>query len=198
MKTRRSFLYLTTGCGISAGLIAAVWPLIDQANVGWAARATNDLVELDLAELMPGHQLTVHWRKVPVFVVRRTADMLRAMQEKDFVAQLSDANSQKRQQPKYATNWHRSIDPEYAVLVGVCTSCACVPTFFEEASPLSSAGGYVCPCCASRFDAAGRSYSGPAQYNLPVPPYRMTGKSRLLLGRNANDESFALESIERL
>jgi ubiquinol-cytochrome c reductase iron-sulfur subunit len=59
-------------------------------------------------------------------------------------------------------------------------------------------GGYACPCCASHFDPAGRAHAGPAQYNLPVPPYDIVKRSRLVIGRNASDALFTLQSIERM
>ena len=153
---------------------------------------------MDLTNLQPAEQRILHWHGFPVFLVKRTAAMLDAMQERSFVCQLIDPNSDKRQQPSYAKNWHRSIDPGYAVLVGVCTSCACVPAYFADVSPLTLAGGYLCPCCASHYDPAGRVYSGLAQHNLPVPPHEFAGPSRIVLGKNKTDERFSLQTIERI
>ena len=125
--------------------------------------------------------------------------MLDAMRETAFVARLIDADSQTRQQPSYAKNWHRSIDPDYAVLVGVCTHIGCVPTYYEKATPFSMAGGYICPCCAAHYDPAGRAHAGtPGQYNLAVPPYSFAGPSKILLGKNPPDEFFSLDQVERI
>ncbi len=124
--------------------------------------------------------------------------MLQSMQRQDFVARLIDADSTRRQQPVYAQNWHRSIDPAYAVLVGICTRCRCVPSYLAEAALDGMAGGYVCSCCASHYDAAGRAYSGIAQYNLAVPPYNIAGPSRILIGRNRAGGLFSLDSVERI
>jgi ubiquinol-cytochrome c reductase iron-sulfur subunit len=193
---RRSFLYATTAAAGAVGIAAAAWPFIDQMNPDAGVR--SDIVEVNLIDLRPAQQRVVHWHNVPVFVVRRTAEMLVAMQNEAFVARLVDPHSQRRQQPAYARNWHRSIDPAWAVLVGVCTRCACVPSYLAEASPLDMAGGYVCPCCASHYDPAGRAYSGPAQYNLPVPPFAIVEQSRILIGKNPSGEIFSLESIEQI
>jgi hypothetical protein len=72
-----------------------------------------------------------------------------------------------------------------------------VTTAAIPAEPTDVTGGYGCPCCASHFDPAGRAHAGPAQYNLPVSPYEVV-KSRLVIGRNASDALFTLESIERM
>jgi ubiquinol-cytochrome c reductase iron-sulfur subunit len=195
---RRGFLYGATAVMGAAGVVAAAWPFIDQMNPDAGVRAAGDVVDLTLAELRPTQQRVVHWHNLPIFVVSRTPGMLEAMQEKSFVGLLVDPQSEKRQQPAYAKNWHRSIDPAYAVLVGVCTYCACVPSYLAEASPPGLAGGYVCPCCAAHYDPAGRAHAEPAQYNLPVPPYAIVSQSKILIGKNMSGELFSLESIERL
>ncbi|HLN39528.1 MAG TPA: ubiquinol-cytochrome c reductase iron-sulfur subunit [Xanthobacteraceae bacterium] len=195
---RRGLLYAATAAVGIAGIAAAAWPLLDQMNPDARVRAAGDIVGVDLGGLEPAERRVLRWKNYPIFVVRRTAAMLKAMQETSFVATLVDPDSAKRQQPAYARNWHRSLDPAYAVLVGVCTACSCVPEYFAEASAINVAGGYICPCCASHYDPAGRAYSGPAQFNLPVPPYASAGASKILLGKNATDEMYSLETIERM
>ncbi len=192
---RRSFLYSATGAVAAVGVGVAAWPFIHQANPDAAVRAAGDVVEVYLFNLQPAEQRVLRWHGLPIFVVNRTAAMLAAMQDKAFVARLVDAQSEKRQQPAYARNWHRSIDPAYAVLVGVCTYCRCVPTYFADSPPLAVTGGYGCPCCASRFDPAGRAYYGPAQYNLPVPPHQI-GQGRIVIGKTGPRDPFSLESVE--
>jgi ubiquinol-cytochrome c reductase iron-sulfur subunit len=197
---RRSFLYATTTAVGTAGAAMATWPLIDQMNPDARVRAAGDVIEVDLTKLRPAEQRVVRWQNLPISVVRRTPTMLQAMQGKTFVTRLIDADSQARQQPSYAKNWYRSINPDYAVLVGVCTHIRCILTYYEKTSlPFSMAGGYVCPCCAAHYDPAGRAHAGtPAQYNLAVPPYSFTGPSKILLGKNASDEFFSLQSVERI
>jgi ubiquinol-cytochrome c reductase iron-sulfur subunit len=196
---RRSFLYATTAAAGAVGAATAAWPLIDQMNPDARVRAAGDLIEVDLAKLRPAEQRVVRWKNLPIFVVKRTPAMLQAMQAKTLVARLIDADSQARQQPSYAKNWHRSIDPDYAVLVGVCTYIGCIPTYFEKAMPFSMEGGYICPCCAAHYDPAGRALAGtPAQYNLAVPPYSFAGPSKIVLGKNTLDELFTIESVERI
>jgi ubiquinol-cytochrome c reductase iron-sulfur subunit len=195
---RRRFLYAATATVGAAGVIAAAWPLIDQMNPDARVRASGDIVDVDASALRLAEQRLVHWHNLPIVVVGRTPAMLDAMQEPAFVAKLFDADSQKRQQPAYARNWHRSIDPAFAVLVAVCTECRCVPTYFAEASALNAAGGYVCPCCASHYDPAGRAYSGITPYNLPVLPYTIDRQLRISIGRNPPDDFYSLDSIERI
>jgi ubiquinol-cytochrome c reductase iron-sulfur subunit len=196
--SRRTFLYVLTGTVGVAGVAAALWSLVDYMNPDAATRAASDLVTVDLTDLPPAAQRVVFWHRLPIFVAHRTTAMLDAMRNKAFATRLIDGDSQARQQPAYARNWHRSIDPRYAVLVGVCTACGCVTHLVAEATPDAVIGGYICPCCASRYDPAGRAHAGPARYNLPVPPYQLDARSRLTLGKNPPGELFTLDAVERI
>jgi ubiquinol-cytochrome c reductase iron-sulfur subunit len=194
---RRDMLLTATAAMGAAGIAAAAWPLIDQMNPDARVRAAGDIIEVNLDAVRPAQPVVLRWHELPIFVARRTAAMLAAMQEPRFVALLLDPNSEKRQQPSYARNWHRSIDPALAVLVGICTSCGCVPQYLTDASP-DFAGAYVCPCCATHYDPAGRAYLGRARYNLPVPPYSIAEKSRILIGKGAPGDPFSLKSVEQI
>lgn len=199
VTSRRGFLYGATAAMGAVGLAAATWPFIDQMNPDAAIRAIDDAIELYLANLQPGQRRIVQWQHLPIFVVRRTADMLKAMQKPTFVGRLLDPQSRRRQQPDYARNWHRSLEPAYAVLASVCTYCACVPLYrADEAAPPDPPGGYICPCCASHYDPAGRAYSGIAQFNLPVPPHAIVDRNRIVVGRNPPGAIFSFQSIERI
>src|ERR1700733_10945938 len=107
------------------------------------------------------------------------------------------------QQPSYARNWHRSIKPEYAVMVGICTHLGCLPSYFPTPSPTEPVanwpGGYFCPCHGSKYDLAGRVYTGvPAPYNLPVPPYHFPSEHILRIGENPQGATFTLSSVVQM
>src|SRR4051812_22351404 len=110
-------------------------------------------MEVDLTGLAAGALKVVRWKEFPIVVVHRTEPMLDALQRGEPAGRLTDPDSMKRQQPAYARNWHRSIDPNFAVLVGICTACACKPEFQAEPIAPDPPGSLVCPCCASHFDS---------------------------------------------
>src|SRR5262249_13180175 len=145
----------------------------------------DEVVEVALSRLRAARFSKIQWHNWPIFVTYRSADVLAAMQDPAHVHGLIDPSSKRRQQPPYAENWHRSIDPLYGVLVGIGTYCACVPHYVDNAPiPPDLPGGYLCPCCASHYDPAGRASSGVAQYNLPVPPYDIVAHAIIRIGRN--------------
>jgi ubiquinol-cytochrome c reductase iron-sulfur subunit len=142
-------------------------------------------VEADISKLGPGELLRVKWRGKPVWILRRTEKNLADLETLD--TKLADPASDMPQQPDYAKNPHRSRNPEIWVAVGICTHLGCSPTYRPEVAPedLGPAwvGGFYCACHGSRFDLAGRVYSGvPAPTNLVIPPYQFLDDNTVLVG----------------
>jgi ubiquinol-cytochrome c reductase iron-sulfur subunit len=201
--TRRDFLYIATATVGAVGAVAAAVPFIDQMNPDAATLAAGGPVDLDLSKVDPGQQILVRWRSRPIFVTHRTDKLLKELQSASLVARLSDPKSEVHQQPPYAQNWHRSVKPEYGVLVGICTHLGCIPMFFPQPSdsqPTSDwPGGYFCPCHGSKYDLAGRVFAGvPAPYNLPVPPYHFVNDHTIRIGENPKDVAWDFGSIRQI
>ena len=201
--TRRDFLYIATAAMGTVGVAATLVPLIDQMNPDASILAASGPIDLDLSKIQPGQQVVVRWRDRPIFVVNRTPQILQILQDPALLDQLSDPQSQQRQQPPYAANWHRSVKPEVGVLVGICTHLGCIPVF----DPLPNAtdpaanwlGGYFCPCHGSKYDLAGRVFRNvPAPYNLPVPPYYLVSDTTIRIGENPPGVDFDLGSVEQI
>jgi ubiquinol-cytochrome c reductase iron-sulfur subunit len=200
---RRDFLKLLTTAAAAVGVGAIVWPLIDSMNPAADVLAAGEPIDVDLGKLEPGQQIVVVWRGKPIFVVHRTPQALASLRSPQVLRLLSDPNSHVLQQPTYAENWHRSIKPEYAIMVGICTHLGCIPNYFPVPSatdPLPNwPGGYFCPCHGSKYDLAGRVWSGvPAPYNLPVPPYDLTTATTARIGQNPIGETFSLSTIVQI
>lgn len=183
---RRRFLTgATTVVGaVGAGFVAV--PFVVSFQPSERAKAIGAPVEQDISKLEPGGRLTVKWRGKPVWVVRRTDEQLESLDEVE--EKLRDPESRvESQQPSYAQNEHRAIKPEYLVVVGLCTHLGCSPTYRPDVAPndlgANWKGGFFCPCHGSRFDMAGRVYTGvPAPTNLVVPPYKYLSDSRIIIG----------------
>lgn len=201
--SRRDFLYIATAALGAVGAAAALVPLIHQMNPDASTLAAGGPVDVDVSKIGEGSQIMVRWRERPIWIYHRTAQALKTLQSPQDTALLSDPNSDRVQQPPYATNWHRSIKPEYGVLVGICTHLGCIPLFFPEASATQPVpnwpGGYFCPCHGSKYDGAGRVFSGvPAPYNLPVPPHRYLTDTTIRIGENPQDSTWNFDSILQL
>ena len=184
---RRQWLIATAGAGGAAAMAAAV-PFASTFAPSERAKATGAAVEVDISDIPPGGMRTVEWRGKPVWVVRRTPEMIEALKKNPDA--LADPASARDQQPDYARNGSRSIRPELFVAVGICTHLGCSPSAVGANSanpslPADWAGGYFCPCHGSTFDGAGRVFRNkPAPTNLEIPPHRYLSDTRLLIGED--------------
>ncbi len=183
--TRRQFLTVATAVTGGVGAVLALTPFVASFKPSARAQALGAPVEIDISKVEPGALLKVEWRGQPVWVLRRTPAMLAALKEDE--RELRDPNSTESNQPAYAQNEHRSIKPEYLVVVGSCTHLGCSPMPRFELAPTDLGadwkGGFYCPCHGSKFDLAGRVWKGvPAPLNLAVPPYRFVSDGTLLIG----------------
>ena len=202
-ETRRDFLELVAGSVGAVAVVAAGYVVVDTLNPAADVLAAGGPVDIDLSKVAPGQQVIVQWRGKPIFVINRTPPLLKELQDPKLVNQLADPTSGTNQQPPYVRNWHRSIKPEYAVLVGICTHLGCIPLFFPKPDPGNPApnwlGGYFCPCHGSKYDLAGRVYSGvPAPYNLPVPPYRFPDEKTVRIGEDPPGQNWDFSTIVQI
>jgi ubiquinol-cytochrome c reductase iron-sulfur subunit len=184
-KTRRNLVVATTVVGGAASLGAAV-PFVASMWPSERARAAGAPVEVDLSRIAPGELAVIEWRGKPVWVIRRTPEMLASLKAAE--PRLSDPRSKASEQPKYAENEYRSAKPEIMVMEGVCTHLGCSPQLkgADAKGEMGGdwVGGFYCPCHGSKFDLAGRVFRGaPAPTNLKVPPYTLS-ETKLVIGED--------------
>jgi ubiquinol-cytochrome c reductase iron-sulfur subunit len=185
-KTRRNLVVATSVVGGAAAAGAAV-PFVASMFPSERAKAAGAPVEVDLSRMQPGELQIIEWRGKPVWIIRRTKEMLDSL--KGVSGKLSDPASKSSAQPKYAENEYRSQKPEVMVMEGVCTHLGCSPQLKgPEAKGEMGAdwtGGFYCPCHGSKFDLAGRVFRGaPAPTNLTVPPYTFVSDNTLVIGED--------------
>ena len=186
---RRRFLTLTTTAVGAVGAGFAAVPFLASLAPSERAKALGAPVTIDISKLEPGQMVIAVWRRQPIWVVRRTPEMLASL--KEVSGALSDPDSEVNHQPDYIkkTGEARAIKPEYMVLRGICTHLGCSPKFRpDHPAPEIAAdwkGGFFCPCHGSKFDLSGRVYSGvPAPTNLIVPPHRYATDTTLVIGED--------------
>ena len=184
---KRQFLVAATSVagGVAAG-VAAV-PFVASMMPSERAKAAGAPIEVDLSTLAPGERVTVEWQGKPVWIVRRTKEMLDTIRAND--SHVADPKSLKKMQPAYAANEMRAIKDEYLIVVGICTHLGCSPVgkFAKQAEAFDPnwQGGFYCPCHGSLFDLAGRVYKNkPAPDNLVVPPHKYLSDTRIVIGED--------------
>ncbi|MBM3115971.1 ubiquinol-cytochrome c reductase iron-sulfur subunit [Jeongeupia naejangsanensis] len=184
-NSKRRFLLIATGVAGAGAVAGIATPFIASFLPSERAKAAGAPVEVDISKLELGQQINVEWRGKPVWVLKRTPEMLANLPKLD--PKLLDPKSDGSVQPDNCKNEARSIKPEILVAVGVCTHLGCSPTFRPDLGPADLGGdwlgGYYCPCHGSKYDLAGRVYSGvPAPKNLDIPPYKYLSDTRIMVG----------------
>ena len=185
-KTRRNLVVATSVLGGAATVGAAV-PFVGSMLPSERAKAAGAPVEVDISRLAPGELGVYEWRGKPVWVIRRTPEMIQSLEA--VLPNLTDPESKASIQPQYAENAHRAAKPEIMVMEGVCTHLGCSPQLKPADAKAEMGGdwvgGFYCPCHGSKFDYAGRVFRGaPAPTNLPVPPYTFLSDSTLVIGED--------------
>ncbi len=187
--SKRTWL-IVSGCAGAAGAAFTAVPFVSSFQPSERAKAAGAPVEADISALAPGEKMTVAWRGKPVWILRRTPEMLATLNKTE--SEVADPKSERKSYPtpEYALNQHRSIKPEYFVTVGICTHLGCSPSdrFQPGAQPSLPddwQGGFLCPCHGSTFDFAGRVFKNkPAPDNLEVPQHMYLSDKRLLIGED--------------
>jgi ubiquinol-cytochrome c reductase iron-sulfur subunit len=188
-RSRRTWIAITCGAGAVGGVATAV-PFVSTFTPSERAKAAGAPVRVDISALQPGEKITVEWRGKPVWILRRTEEMLESLKQTE--SELADPNSDRTQYPtpEYAKNQWRSIKPEFLVAVGICSHLGCSPSDklqpgAQPSLPADWAGGFLCPCHGSTFDLAGRVFRNkPAPDNLEVPPHMYLSDTTLLIGED--------------
>jgi ubiquinol-cytochrome c reductase iron-sulfur subunit len=182
---RRRFLVAATSVVGAAGAVGAAVPFVGSWFPSAKAKAAGAPVKVNVAKIEPGQQIVAEWRGKPVFIVRRTEEILANLAK--IEGSMADPESKASVQPTYVDPKVRSIKPELLVVEGLCTHLGCAPSFRPEVAPADLGadwvGGYFCPCHGSRYDLAGRVYKAqPAPLNLPVPPYSFETDEVIIIG----------------
>jgi ubiquinol-cytochrome c reductase iron-sulfur subunit len=179
VKRRRVLIASTAAMG-AVGVAAIATPFVRSWYPSAKAEAAGAPVSQDLSKLEAGQMIVIKYRGKPIFLVKRTKEMMDNLSKVE--SSLADPKSEGSLQPDYCKNNSRSKDnSEVLVCEGVCTHLGCAPGYRPDVGAAdlggsSWVGGFLCPCHGSKYDLAGRVYSGqPAPSNLPIPEYSISG-----------------------
>jgi ubiquinol-cytochrome c reductase iron-sulfur subunit len=187
-EKKRRLLIVATGAVGAVAAAGVATPFIASWFPSAKALAAGAPVEVDISKIETGQQITVEWRGKPVWILRRSPEMIAKLKGHDEV--LVDPESKASKQPEYVKGPGRSIKPDVFVAEGVCTHLGCSPTLKKEIGAASDMGadwpgGYYCPCHNSRFDLAARVFKGsPAPSNLTIPPHKYSSDALVVIGED--------------
>jgi ubiquinol-cytochrome c reductase iron-sulfur subunit len=184
-QKRRCFLRRATTAVGGIGLAAAAVPFVSYWLPSADTEASAKPIKIDISKLKPREQLTVPWRSMPIWVIKRDQAMLDSLEK--LTSHLRDPLSEQDQQPLYCKNVHRSIKVDLFIAIGICTHLGCVPTYRPDVASVSPdwLGGFYCPCHGSKYDLAGRVYQDvPAPLNLKIPRHMFVSDTEILIGED--------------
>lgn len=179
-EKKRKFLIDSVKIISVIGTVFAAIPFVSSLSPNKQILRKNKPLKVNIGHLVPGSQMTVIWRGKPVWIFHRTPQQLQEIRA--YNANLRDPDSLTNQQPEYAKNVYRSRNPNYLVLIGLCTHLGCSPKL-QSTNIANKTPGFYCPCHGSQFDLSGRVYKNmPAPLNLEVPPYYFLSDDVLVIG----------------
>ena len=176
---RRRVLIASTAAIGAAGVAAVATPFVRSWAPSAKAEAAGASITQDISSIEEGQMIVVKYRGKPIYIVKRTEEMLATLEPVKSL--LVDPDSNESVQPEYTKNSTRSREPNLLVVEGVCTHLGCAPGYRPDVGAADLGGndwygGFFCACHGSKYDIAGRVYSGvPAPANLPIPDYSMIG-----------------------
>ena len=186
-QTRRRMLIGATSVVGAVGVVGAAIPFVGSWNPSAKAKAAGAPVKYNISKIEPGAMVTVEWRGKPDYILRHTQQSLESLKKVEEMGLLLDPASEQPQQPGYAQNPERAIKKEFVVMLGLCTHLGCAPIHRPDVGAVDLGGdkwqgGFFCPCHGSKYDLAGRVYSGvPAPLNLEIPPHRYESDSVIVI-----------------
>lgn len=194
---RRDLLVATCAAGGVVGL-AATGAFVSTFQPSDRARAAGAPVEVDISTLKPGEMITTEWRGKPVWILKRTPEMMESLHATQ--TEVADPDSLKPYTmplPDYCDKQSRSRKDQKDVLVaiGICSHLGCSPSSKFTPGPQPSlpdnwAGGFLCPCHGSTFDLSGRVFKNkPAPENLDVPRFMFLSDTRIIIGQDEKGEA---------
>jgi ubiquinol-cytochrome c reductase iron-sulfur subunit len=173
--SRRDFIHIATGAVFGVGAAAVAWPFVDQWNPALDTRALAS-INVDLNTIPEGSVTKKLWRGKPIFIAHLPKSRVAELE----ATPMSDLKDPQTYTDRVKTEGGEAGNPQFLIMAANCTHLGCVP--LADAGDFGTAGGYLCPCHGSHYDAAGRIRKGPAPLNLPVIPHTYTTATTVKIG----------------
>ena len=134
--------------------------------LGWITLIKRLRIRLGLILIVTLGILAQMLRGKPVFIRRRTQEEI----DEARSVSLEDLKDPQKDED-------RAKNPEWLVMLGVCTHLGCVPL-----NDKGDYDGWFCPCHGSHYDTSGRIRKGPAPLNMEVPKYEFVNANTIKIG----------------
>src|SRR4029450_13652435 len=110
---RRHFLVVaTTVTGVAGAAMTAI-PFLASWKPSARAQALGAPVEADISKVELGAMIKINWRGQAIYIVDRTPASRAELTKPELTSRLRDPESKESEQPKYAQNATRALNPEW-------------------------------------------------------------------------------------
>jgi len=154
-NSRRGFMGKAFGAVAAVGAIGSLFAMKKSWDPLPSVRSAG-FTTLDLSVYKENELITEKWRGKPIFVLKKTADMV-----------ASQTESQKARDIEV-------IKILFMIAIGLCTHLGCIPAYN------ASNKGFLCACHGGQFDFAGDVTKVPPPRGFDIPPFKIEGNTLVL------------------
>ena len=155
-SSRRGFMGKAFGAVAGVGAVGSLVAMKKSWDPLPSVKAAG-FTTLDMSIYEENKLVTEKWRGKPIFVLKKTADMVAKQSESQKLRDIVVAGS------------------HYMVSIGLCTHLGCIPAYnVANAS-------FLCACHGGQFDWSGEVTKVPPPRGFDIPPFKIDG-NKLILG----------------
>ena len=155
-SSRRGFMGKAFGAFAGVGAVASLYAMKKSWDPLPSVKAAG-FTTLDMSGYKENELVVEKWRGKPIFVLKKTAEMVAKQTPEQSVRDLFINGS------------------HYMVSIGLCTHLGCIPAYN------ASEEGFLCACHGGQFDFSGAVTKVPPPRGLDIPPFKIEG-NKLVLG----------------
>ena len=153
---RRGFMGKAFGAVAGVGAVASLYAMKKSWDPLPSVRSAG-FTTLDMSAYKENELVVEKWRGKPIFVLKKTADMLAKQNDADKARDIL-VNGE-----------------HYMVCIGLCTHLGCIPGYRPETED------FLCACHGGMYDFTGMVIKAPPPRGLDIPPFKVDG-NKLVLG----------------
>lgn len=153
---RRGFMGKAFGAVAGIGAIASLYAMKKTWDPLPSVRSAG-FTTLDMSAYKENELVTEKWRGKPIFVLKKTAEMLTRQSEADAARDVM-VNGE-----------------HFMVCIGLCTHLGCIPGYRPDKED------FLCACHGGMYDFTGMVTKAPPPRGLDIPPFKIDG-NKLVLG----------------
>ena len=164
-NSRRGFMGKAFGAVAGVGAVGSLVAMKKSWDPLPSVKAAG-FTTLDMSIYPEGELVTEKWRGKPIFVLKKTAEMVASQTETQKARDIVVGGS------------------HFMIAIGLCTHLGCIPAWKKDV--------WKCACHGGEFDATGKQTFGPPPKPLVTPPFSLNG-SVLTLGEEGPESKAMMD-----